>query len=289
MGTALWVTCAVVGASCGSRSGPESSRASGGGGTAGVDAGTGGNVQDAGSDAAAPSCVLSSAGDPVTLMALSNQNLNTPSAIAVSGGSASEPARVALQALAGGGSSEEHSSIKLLRLAVGKSWPSDVASETAPLQIGPESHSWGNWVAAPGGRPEAALAWHSDPGNVGRAAFRIFDAQSWSSKDVVDLDFDGSTVLGLAAGKSTGPFGVGYSGDGYGITWRKATAAKKIVPVVAVLDHQGGVRLGPHAADSGRRGGAVQRRSGSHWRFGPRAPGKTRPDVRHSNRVALAV
>ncbi len=250
MGAALWALCAVVGASCGSRSGLESARGSGGGGNAGADAstgGVGGALADAGSDAAAPSCVLSSAGESVTLMELPNQNLNTPSAIVMNAGSAAQPARLALQALAAGDSSGEHSNIKLVRLAIGEPWPSGVAVETEPLQIGPEAHSWGNWVAAPGGRPEAALAWHSDPGNVGRAAFRLFDTQSWTAKDVVDLDLDGSTVLGLAAGKGAGAFGVGYSGDGYGITWRKGTEDKKFVSVVAVLDHQGGVQLGPHA------------------------------------------
>jgi hypothetical protein len=73
----------------------------------------------------------------------------------------------------------------------------DLSSSTTPRIVGDTSHGWGEpaWTGEGFG-----LCWHTDPGMVGRTAFRLHDASGDRIGERVDLDLEGEACLGLAHG-----------------------------------------------------------------------------------------
>jgi hypothetical protein len=245
------VAGALVAVGCGARSELSSGTGSGGPGGApsGGAAGVGGEGPggEGGGGAPPEPCLLVPVGSPVEVMAFADRSAIAPSLAPLADG-------FALQALASGGDSPLHPDIQIERLRVGPSWPEGIEVVTAPLLVGPEAHGWAEMARAPGDRDEVALAWYGDPGQVGRTSFRVLDAASWSPAPVVDISFAGSVALALEAGAGTGPFGVGYAGDGYALAWREESGTPQdplAQARVAVLDPGGAVLIGPHPAAGG--------------------------------------
>jgi hypothetical protein len=73
----------------------------------------------------------------------------------------------------------------------------DLSSQSDEIMVGEESHGWGE----PAWTGEAlGLCWHSDPGMVGRTAFRLLDREGGQIGPRADLDYDGEACLDLAFG-----------------------------------------------------------------------------------------
>jgi hypothetical protein len=245
-GRAGWVlgVVALVAATsldCGARSSLDADGLASGS-AAGAGSGAGG--QGAGGQAPA-GCLLELSGEPISVVSFPDRQVRSPSLVVIDGGEP-PPASVAIQVFAGGGDSVLHSDIQIARLAVSAPWPS-VVQEQAPMLLGIESHGWAEMAHAPGDLDQIAIAWFSDPGFVGRTAFRLLDVPSWSPGPPVDLSFDGSSALALVPGSGVGALGVGYEGDGYAVAWREPFDGDADThAILAVLDVDGGVVLGPH-------------------------------------------
>ena len=217
----------------------------GAGGSGGSSAGAGGTAGAAGAGGAPVVCTGLVAGPAVELLSFPDRHTLAPSAVLV--GELSPP-RVAVQAFASGGSSALHDDIRLARYQVNDAAVAGVVPELEPLLFGIESHGWGNLAHAPGTRREIALAWHGDPGGFGRPMFRRLDIDGWQPAQPIDVTPAGEAVLDLAPGASTGQFGVGYAGDGYAMIWRETQPGGSVTrPLIAVLDAEGAVQLGPHS------------------------------------------
>jgi hypothetical protein len=227
---------AGFGGAAGAPAGGGSAGAVGLGGSAGAGgaAGVGGGV----------SCLALATGSAVELLSFPDRHATAPSALLLPELS---PPRVALQAMASGGSSTAHSDIQLARFLPSDGAPAGVELEVAPILVGIESHGWANMVHAPGTLREIALTWHGDPGGYGRPMFRRIDVDGWTPGSAVDVAPSGEAVLDTAPGKGTGAFGVGYAGDGYAVVWRRVLAGAQTEPVVGVLGENGSIMLGPHA------------------------------------------
>ncbi len=159
-------------------------------------------------------CRLVSAGAPKTILSFTDRHATAPSIVALGTG---RPATIAMQALASGGSSPLHSDIQLARVQVGD-WPTGVVVDRPPQLVGVETHGWGELSRAHPPRADLALAWHGDPGGVGRPIFRTFDPATWTAGPLVDVTMRGEAVLALARGASI--VGNAYAGTGYAIAWR---------------------------------------------------------------------
>ncbi len=195
-----------------------------------------------------PRCVLlQSDGPPMQIVSFSNQHADAPSLAVVDRGAPGSPANVAVQAFRSGGDGFEHA-IFAGKMSVGDAWPDGVEMTQAPVKVGTDSHGWAEMSVAPGGLREIAISWLGDPGMSSRTMFRRIDADSWSAHDPVDLSYEGSSALGLVAGAGTGDMGIGYAGIGYGIVWRLSSHLpdNPVSPVVAVLDQEGSLLIGPH-------------------------------------------
>ncbi len=195
-----------------------------------------------------PRCVLLQAdGPPMQIVSFPNQHADAPSLAVVDRGTPGSPANVAVQAFRTGGDGFEHA-IFAGKLSVGDAWPDGVETTQTPVKVGTDSHGWAEMSMAPGGLREVAISWLGDPGMSSRTMFRRIDADSWSALDPVDLSYEGSSALGLVAGAGTGDMGIGYAGLGYGIVWRRSSHLpdNPVSPVVAVLDQNGSLLIGPH-------------------------------------------
>ena len=242
----LAASCAAL-VACGHRSelltgsqgpgGTTTTSSSGSSGTGGADAGP-----------PPPLCRYTPAGDPVEILGFPNRSASSPSMVVVTDGTAGD-AQLALQVFASGGPSALHPDNEIARLRVGQAWPTGAALDMAPQPVGIESHTWAELAHAPAGHERLALSWFSDPGMVGRLAFRPFEVASWSPGPIVDIDLDGTVALALVAGSGVGPMGVGYEGVGYGLVWRTRNPndEQQLRPVVGVVDLDGTVLVGPHA------------------------------------------
>ena len=91
----------------------------------------------------------------------------------------------------GGGDMIGHSYVSLVNVAP------DLSSSTEPRIVGEESHGWGEpaWTGSALG-----LCWHTDPGMVGRTAFRLLERNGDRIGGRVDLDMEGEACLGLVHG-----------------------------------------------------------------------------------------
>jgi hypothetical protein len=241
-------------ARCGARSnlGAEGVASGAGGWAAGGAGGAGGSSGGSGGEVPA-ACVLVPVGSPVEVMAFPDRSVIAPSLALLDAGESTGVASLALQGFASGGPSPVHPDIQLARLHVAATWPEGVGVDAGPTLVGVESHGWGELARAPGERDQLALAWFSDPGQVGRTAFRLLDVASWSPQPPVDISFGGSVALALEPGAGTGRFGVGYAGDGYALVWRETddSPAPQAHPQVALLDAEGRILIGPHPAAQG--------------------------------------
>jgi hypothetical protein len=243
-------SCAAL-IACGARSELWFDQGQGKGGAVTTSSGSGGSGSgDGGTDGGPPPplCSYESAGPPVEILQFPNRSASSPSLVAITDG-AEGAAQLALQVFASGGPSALHSDNEIARLRVGQAWPAGATIDLAPQAVGIESHSWAELARAPAGIARLAISWFSDPGMVGRVAFRPFELASWSPGPVVDIDLDGTVALALVAGSGVGPMGVGYEGAGYGLVWRNRDpeAEQLLRPMVAVVDVDGTVGLGPHA------------------------------------------
>ncbi|MBW2263128.1 MAG: hypothetical protein JRG91_14240 [Deltaproteobacteria bacterium] len=92
----------------------------------------------------------------------------------------------------GGGEMIAHSYVSLVNVAP------DLSTSTEPRIVGEESHGWGEpaWTGTSFG-----LCWHTDPGMVGRTAFRLLERGGDRIGGRIDLDFDGEACLGLVHGE----------------------------------------------------------------------------------------
>lgn len=251
------VACLLVAptaASCGARSGLLDARRSHAP-DAGLDASTvpgdGGPTSDVVSPDAAPAltCRLVPAGDPASIVAMPDRHATAPSMVALTPGNEAEPARVALQFMASGGSSTLHPDTQVARVRIGAAWPGGVFLDRDPTLVGIEAHGWAEMVRAPGGSDELGFAWHGDPGGTSRTMFRPFDLGAWTPGPSVDVSTTGEAALSLAAGKGTGAFGAGWDGEGYAVVWREYEPVEgewPVGPAVAVLDTEGNILIGPH-------------------------------------------
>ena len=196
-----------------------------------------------------PRCVLlQSDGPPMQIVSFPNQHADAPSLAVVDRGVPGSPANVAVQAFRSGGDGFEHA-IFAGKMSVGTVWPDGVETTQTPVKVGTDSHGWAEMALAPGGLREIAISWLGDPGMSSRTMFRRIDVDSWSAHDPVDLSYEGSSALGLVAGAGTGDMGIGYGGMGYGIVWRLSNPDlpdNPVSPVVAVLDQEGSLLIGPH-------------------------------------------
>jgi hypothetical protein len=248
--------CATALVGCGARTDLDAARSALGSGGAAVPSaasGSGGGGKGGGGgggEGGAPDepCLFVAADPPLEIVTAAHA-LVAPSMVALEAGGPGDgaPARVALQFL--DSDPNAHPVNRLARVRVADPWPAGVTLETEPMVFGVESHSYAVMAHAPGALEELAVAWHGDPGNVGRTAFRVLDIPSWTPLEPVAVSFEGSTALALAPGRGTGPFGAGYQGDGYGIAWREYvdTMGEPLVRARAgVLDPSGALRLGPH-------------------------------------------
>lgn len=221
--------------------------ASSGSGGAGGSGAAGGSAGSGGSAGAPFICQALSAGAATEVLSFPDRHAVAPSAVLLD---ALSPPRVALQAFATGGNSLLHDDIRLARYVADDAAPAGISLELDPILAGIESHGWGNLALAPGGLRDVALAWHGDPGGFGRPMFRTIDFDTWSPGSTADLtqNGDGEAVLALAPGASTGAFGAGYAGNGYGVVWRDVLGPSNdsTRPVAAVLDAAGSVMIGPH-------------------------------------------
>jgi len=91
----------------------------------------------------------------------------------------------------GGGDMIAHSYVSLVNVAP------DLSTSTEPRIVGDESHGWGEpaWTGS-----RLGLCWHTDPGMVGRTAFRLLDRDGDRIGGRVDLDMQGEACLGLVHG-----------------------------------------------------------------------------------------
>lgn len=196
-----------------------------------------------------PRCVLlESSGSPMQIVTFPNQHADAPSLAVVDRGGPGSPANVAVQAFRSGGDGFEHA-IFAGRMRVGDAWPDGVEMTQTPVKVGTDSHGWAEMSVAPGGLRELAISWLGDPGMTTRTMFRRIDADSWYAHPSIDLSYEGSSALGLVAGAGTGDMGIGYGGLGYGIVWRLSNPGlpeNPVSPVVAVLDQEGALLIGPH-------------------------------------------
>ncbi len=202
----------------------------------------GGSGQGGSGGTEEPPCVLEPIGSPQIVLEFVDRHSNRPRLAWLSQEQGTH--RIALVALASGGSSPLHPDIQITRLTVDDT----IAVDQSPQLLGPQSHTWTE-LAYGSGREQLAIAWYSDPGQVGRVAFRALDVTTWSASPQVDLSFDGSAALALVAGPSAGPFGVGYGDQGYGVAWRESDYQQDPVitrTMVAVLNDDGAIQLGPH-------------------------------------------
>jgi hypothetical protein len=234
-------------AACGARSALDAGRgddavASGGqGGTpAGTSAGVGGD------DVPEPPCDLVSAGEPIVALRFVDRHATSPGIVGL--GPSGDGSGLAIQALASGGNDPSHPEVMLARWKIGASWPGAALEEVPPSVFGIESHSYAILTRSAGGE-DLAMSWYSDPGQVGRTAFRRLDLAAWQPSGPVDLSFDGGSALALVAGAGVGDFGVGHQGTGYAVAWRMNVdtgGGFVAVPMVGILDDAGQVVLGPH-------------------------------------------
>jgi hypothetical protein len=235
---ASWAAFAVQ---CGARSDLE---ARDGGETITSGAGGGG-----GEAAVEEPCLLQPA-EPIELIVPPDRHAQAPRMVVIDPGDATadRSARIAINTFVGGGNSTAHPDVQLVGVQLGTSWPDGVAMEHGPDVFGFESHSWAEMANAPGGRPEIAIAWFSDPAQVGRVAFRTLATDTWTMGASVDVSFDSEVALALAPGAGVGPLGVGHAGDGYAIALRETHDAGEPTARanVAVLDASGAIVLGPH-------------------------------------------
>ena len=218
----LALACALAAsAGCGGRS---SLRVAGGSRPDGQGGGGGEGLGGAGGAGAAPApCVLSSAGDPIVLVAYPEGDAGVPDLAVLAAGSAGAPARILHQAI-----SEDanfwHPELRLVDYTIGADWPAGVVGGHPPTLAGVDAHAGGRIVPSPGAPGSVGLLWyHGDlasPNVTPGVKFRTFDAASFTGGSEHFVDEAGEVVHGLAAGRSVGAGDEGYTGDGYGATWR---------------------------------------------------------------------
>ncbi len=221
--------------------------------TTGTTTGSGGGAPDGGPP---PSCRLLLDGTPTELLSFPDRHAEAPSMVVLDPGQASteSPARIALQAFASGGSSPLHPDIQIMSATIGSGpWPASVNVEHPAQLFGVEAHGWAELARAPDPHEQLAISWYSDPGMVGRTAFRNLATDSWVAGPPVDVYAEGRPALALVAGAAIGPGGVQPNGYGYAIVWRQVDFESDDAPswpMVAVLDEKGAIKLGPHAASA---------------------------------------
>ncbi len=218
----------------------------GGGGGISGSGGVSGSAGSGGTGGVPFKCGVLTSGPAVEVVSFPDRHATAPSAVWLS---AMTPPRIAIQVMAGGGSNPAHPDIQLARFAVQDDAPAGIVPDAAPMLFGVESHGWGNLAPAPGGLRQLALAWHGDPGGLSRPLFRTLDIDDWAANPIVNLESGpgGEAVLTLVPGAATGPNGVGYGGNGYAVLWRR-TSGGQTHAVAAVLDQDGDIVIGPHAA-----------------------------------------
>ncbi len=93
-----------------------------------------------------------------------------------------------------GGGDTWHPLVSLVRVTP------DLSAQTDLVVIGEESHGWGepSWTGSALG-----LCWHTDPGMVGRTAFRMHSMEGAPIGGMVDLDPGGEACLGLVHGSGS--------------------------------------------------------------------------------------
>ncbi len=240
---------------CGARSGLGASDGTRGStsSTTGTSTGSGGASPDGGPP---PSCRLLLDGAPTELLAFPDRHAEAPSMVVLDPGKAStqSPARIALQAFASGGSSALHPDIQIMSASIGAGpWPGGIQVEHPAQLFGVEAHGWAELARAPEPHAQLAIGWFSDPGMVGRTAFRSLATDSWVAGPPVDVYAEGRPALDLVAGAAIGPGGVQPEGYGYAIVWRHVDFESEESlswPMVAVLDEKGAITLGPHPASA---------------------------------------
>ena len=87
-----------------------------------------------------------------------------------------------------GGGDMWHPQVSMIRVMP------DLSDQSALVVVGEESHGWGEpaWTG-----DSLGICWHTDPGMVGRTAFRMHSASGAILGSRVDLDFSGEACLGL--------------------------------------------------------------------------------------------
>jgi len=181
--------------------------------------------------------------EPTEIISFSDRHATAPSMVVLNSGSGGEPAKVAVQSFASGGSSWLHPDLQIARVSLGQGpWPKLVQVDKQPMLLGSHAHGWGEMARTAQG---LALAWYGDPiMNQGHPRLRRLDSSTWKASPAVEVWTSGEAVLGLASGKDT-------TGEHFAIGWRDVQVGGKAAtarPQLALLDAQGKVTAGPWPA-----------------------------------------
>ena len=191
---------------------------------------------DTGPDADAPPCVLVSAGAPVEILAVPENESYTPSIVVADPGSDASPARVAVPSVIQG-----LSEIRLALPTIGPSWPQDVKTDVDPLVLGIDTFSYPQITRTVAGDDALIVTWLGGPGTI---------QIRWAQVSLPDLSFSGakpltiagSTPVDLAAGRAMDPNGAGYVQPGVALATQLSLGGNPPQlqqPVVAMLDQDG--------------------------------------------------
>jgi hypothetical protein len=199
---------------------------------------------DAPADAAPVPCVVVAAGNPVEVLAVSSQDVLTPSLVFLEPGSAAtgQPGLVAVQGVVTHGT--PLSSIQATRVQVGAAWPGPTTLSPT-IVVGEDTFSYAQMARSSADSDRLALTWLGGPGTLA-IRFAEIDVPTWAAAAPMALPIETDTPLSLCAGAGVDLASASYTGFGYALVTQESFGGNppaEARPIVSVISDKGAVQV----------------------------------------------